>query len=182
MSGPAIGARGQIGFAQEGVWGKKQPAPNFFIEFTSEAMLSELGSLISASMRPDRADHKRISGVESAGGDVNFVLNAGQANGGRSYVLLGGISGTTPGTPLPGGMATLPINLDAFTCIMVYGMNGPVFQDFMGSLDANGSGLATLDASIPWSPDLAGFTLSFAFALYRPWDFVSNPVNIELTL
>jgi len=74
MSGPAIGARGQIGFAQEGVWGKKQPAPTFFVEMVSEGVVSELGSLVAQSLRPDRAVHKRIGGVESAGGDINCEI------------------------------------------------------------------------------------------------------------
>lgn len=72
---PAIGARGQIGFSQEGEWGKKQPVPKFFFEFTSENVVSEIGALVSNSMRPDRAIHKRIGGVESAGGDINFEVN-----------------------------------------------------------------------------------------------------------
>ncbi len=68
--GPAIGARGQIGFSQEGEWGKKLPTPNFFIEMVNESVVSELGSLVSNALRADRAVHKSIRGVESAGGDI----------------------------------------------------------------------------------------------------------------
>lgn len=74
--GPAVGARGQIGFSQEGEWGKKQPAPNYFLELVNESLVSELGSLISNSLRADRAIHKSIRGVESAGGDVNVEIVA----------------------------------------------------------------------------------------------------------
>jgi len=70
MSGPAVGARGQIGLSQEGIWGKKQPYPKFFVEMVSEGIASEITSLVSNSLRADRAVHKRIGGVESAGGDV----------------------------------------------------------------------------------------------------------------
>jgi len=42
-----------------------------FVEMTSESIVSEIGSLISDSLRPDRAVHKRIGGVESCGGDVS---------------------------------------------------------------------------------------------------------------
>jgi hypothetical protein len=76
MSGPAVGARGQIGISQEGVWGKKQPAPQFFIDLVSEGIASELGSLVSNALRADRAVHKRIPGVESAGGDFNVEVAA----------------------------------------------------------------------------------------------------------
>ena len=33
------------------------------------------------------------------GGTVNFYLNAGSANAGRTYIILGSLSGTSPGTP-----------------------------------------------------------------------------------
>lgn len=76
MASPATGSRGQIGFSQEGIWGHKQPTPKFFIEFLNENVVSEIGSLISGAMRSDRAVHKRIGGVESAGGDLNFEVSA----------------------------------------------------------------------------------------------------------
>ena len=56
---------------------------------------------------------------ESTGGTANFSLNGGAANGGRNYILLGGITGTVPGTPLPGGLVTLPLNMDLFTNIVI---------------------------------------------------------------
>jgi len=74
--GPAVGARGQVGISQEGAWGKKQPAPTAFIEMTGEGVVSELGSLISNSLRADRAIHKSIRGIESAGGDINVEVTA----------------------------------------------------------------------------------------------------------
>jgi len=68
--GPAVGSRGQIGIAEEGAWGKQTQEMTNFIEMTSESIVSEIGSLISDSLRPDRAVHKRIGGIESCGGDV----------------------------------------------------------------------------------------------------------------
>jgi len=68
--GPAVGSRGQIGIAEEGAWGKQTQEMTNFVEMTSESIISEIGSLISDSLRPDRAVHKRIGGVESCGGDV----------------------------------------------------------------------------------------------------------------
>ena len=109
---------------------------------------------------------------------MNFFLDAGDAQAGRTYLLLGGITGTVPGTPLPGGMATLPINWDLFTQIVLSLVNTPVFTNFSGNLDA--SGAASAQMNIPPVQGSAGMTMYYAYALYNPWDFVSNPVAIEI--
>jgi hypothetical protein len=116
---------------------------------------------------------------ETEGGVVHFTLNAGPANNGRYYILLGSVSGTSPGTPLPGGLAVLPINWDLFTGIMIGFLNTPLFKNFMGTLDAGGRGAATFDTLGPIT-GAAGITLSFAFALNNPFDFASNAVSIEV--
>lgn len=72
--GPAVGAKGQIGFAEEGKWGKQSQTPTDFVEMASEGIVSEIGSLISNSLRPDRAVHKRVRGVEACGGDVSCEI------------------------------------------------------------------------------------------------------------
>jgi len=69
--GPAVGAKGQVGLAEEGAWGCQSQEMTNFIEMTSESIVSEIGSLVSGALRSDRATHKRIGGVEAAGGDVN---------------------------------------------------------------------------------------------------------------
>jgi len=73
-AGPAVGSRGLIGYAQEGCWGGQVHTPRQYIDMLSESVVSEIGSLVSASLRPDRAVHKRVGGVESAGGDINVEL------------------------------------------------------------------------------------------------------------
>lgn len=73
-TGPAVGARGLIGFAQEGCWGRQIMTPDAYVDMLNESVVSEIGSLVSESVRRDRAVHKRIGGVESAGGDVNIEL------------------------------------------------------------------------------------------------------------
>jgi hypothetical protein len=57
-------------------------------------------------------------------------------------------------------------------------INGPIFQNFMGSLDGTGSATATLN--LPPVPGAAGLTMHYAYALNNPWDFVSNPVAVEI--
>ena len=59
-------------------------------------------------------------------------------------------------------------------------LNTSIFTDFMGILDGEGMGTAQYDTLGPLPPVLAGLTLHFAFALYPPWDAVSNPMNVEI--
>ena len=72
--GPAVGAKGQIGFAEEGAWGCQQSTPDNFVEMNGETIVSEIGTLISGALRSDRAVHKMVSGVEAAGGDVECEI------------------------------------------------------------------------------------------------------------
>ena len=56
-------------------------------------------------------------------------MRAGLLNAQRSYILVPTLSGTNPGTPLPGGLH-LPLNLD-FLWMLAHGPAGaPFFQGF----------------------------------------------------
>ncbi|MHC4945822.1 MAG: NosD domain-containing protein [Planctomycetota bacterium] len=122
------------------------------------------------------ADHFKVS---ETGGTVNFTLDAGFANGKRNYLLLGSLSGTAPGTPLPGDLVQLPLKWDVLTDLVLSLMNSPVFSDFMGKLDWTGESEAQLNVpSLP--PGLVGMQMSFAYCLNNYFDFVSNPVVIEI--
>ena len=125
-------------------------------------------------------DHGPFRSGRCAGGTADFNLAAGVENANRNYILLGSVSGTAPGTPLPGGKATLPLNWDVFTSTTFSLINTPVFDRFMGALDSAGSAIAKLDTLGP-IPGAAGITLYFAYALNNPWDFTSNAVNVEIT-
>jgi hypothetical protein len=114
----------------------------------------------------------------SIGGSVALYLSAGWDNGNRNYILLGSVTGTDPGTPLPGGLVTLPLNWDVFTDFVISLINTPVFLNFMGTLDATGSATAQLNA--PPVPGFAGVTMHYAYALNQPWNFVSNPIAVEI--
>ena len=115
---------------------------------------------------------------ERTGGSVNITLTGGQDNNGRKYIILGGVSGTAPGIALPGGMAILPVNWDAFTDFVLALINTPVFMNFLGTLDATGTATAQLNA--PPVPGFAGVTMHYAYALNNPFDFVSNPIAVEI--
>jgi hypothetical protein len=116
---------------------------------------------------------------ESTGGDADFLLFAESGNANRNYIILGGVSDTMPGTPLPGGLATLPLNWDFFTNLVLSLLNTPIFNNFLGTLDSNGKAEAQFNTLGPFTGG-AGLTLYFAYALNKPWDFVSNPVGIQI--
>jgi hypothetical protein len=123
------------------------------------------------------ADTFEIS--EASGGTVNFSLVAGADQANRQYLLLGTVSGTVPGTALPGGLATLPLNLDGFTDVVLLLLNSPVFLDFLGVLDGNGEAGAQINAP-PLPAGYVGVVMHYAYCCNGPFDFVSNPVAIEI--
>lgn len=118
----------------------------------------------------------------SAGGVITYNLLAETTNAYRKYVMLGCVTGTIPGFPLPGGNATLPLNWDIFTeYIVIPLINTPIFENFLGTLDENGEGLAHLNiAANLLPPSTVGIVMYYAYCLRWPWEFVSNPVVIEI--
>ena len=127
---------------------------------------------------PLEADTSTIS--QGTGGKVNFTLNAGLSNANRFYLMLGSVTGTSPGTILPKGMATLPLNWDVFTNLIITFVNAPNFGNFFSMLDGSGKGTAQFDTGLPLPPATVGIYFYFAYALFPPWDFASNAVAIEV--
>ena len=118
--------------------------------------------------------------TETFGATVDFTLAAGASNANRGYLPTGTKSGTSPGTLLPGGLATIPLNRDLVTDFILAHLGPPNFIDFYGVLNAAGEGTAQLVTG-PLNPGWVGMTLHFAYALTSPWDFVSNAVAIDVT-
>jgi len=117
--------------------------------------------------------------IAETGGTIEFSLGAGKASAYRNYLIVGGVTGTEPGYPLPGGWATLSINFDNFTEYVVLPLlNTGFFVDFLGTLDENGE--ATAQLNMPPVPGLAGFTMYYAYCLMDPFDYTSNAVAIEI--
>jgi hypothetical protein len=116
--------------------------------------------------------------VEGTASSIDFTLDAGMANAGRNYIVLGSVTGTEPGYPLPGGHATLPLNWDPFTDLILIIMNSPILQNFLGKLDVNGRSTAQLN--LPPLSGFAGTVLYFAYTLNSPFDYVSNAAAIEI--
>jgi len=107
----------------------------------------------------------------SLGGTVELQLDSGLTGAGQLYAMVGTLSGTTPGFPLPGG-TVLPINPDPFTMLSI-GLPG-----FVGNFDAGGQAAASWP--VPPVPFAVGLTLHFAWTAPGPWT-VSNPVSLRLT-
>jgi hypothetical protein len=118
--------------------------------------------------------------LSEQGGTIEFYLTSGDDHASRAYLLAGGYSGTEPGFALPGGLATLPVNFDEFTYHVLFPLlNSTIFSNFLGALDEYGQAQAQLNApALP--PGYVGLELYFAFCLNNPFDFASNPVEIEI--
>ncbi len=77
-----------------------------------------------------------------AGGTLHPTVTAA-CNAGSGYLILLSCTGTTPGTKAGSGL-TLPLNLDACSTAAYGLVNSTFLQAFMGTLDSNGLGRATL--------------------------------------
>jgi hypothetical protein len=120
--------------------------------------------------------------IPEAGGTVNLGLYAATFGGPtyrlRDYIIVGGVSGTLPGTVLPGGK-TLPINWDYFSDIVMSLVNTSLFPNFLSKLGVDGSSTAQINApALP--PGTAGLIMNFAYCTGNPFDFVSIPIEIEV--
>lgn len=114
----------------------------------------------------------------ASGGAIGFELNAGPGYANRNYLIFTSITGTEPGTPLPGGMV-LPINWDVLTNLGLKIVNSPIFSNFLGVLDLKGKAVATFNTFGPLPAGSFG-VLSFAYGLGDPWDYVSNAASVEI--
>ena len=154
--------------------------------FTSDSNTSAQGWYIDdvafdgINATPLVCDVEEIS--VSTGGVAQLGLDAGEHNAYRTYLVFGSISGTTPGTPLPGGEGVLPLNFDPFfTPMVLNNLNTPMFDRFYGTLDKHGQASAVFDTHGP-RPGTVGLTFYFAYVLTAPpaCDFASNPVSIDM--
>ncbi len=110
---------------------------------------------------------------------ITLTIDAGSGCAGRGYIIGGSFSGARPGTLLPGGNV-IPLNRDILTDFILEHVNGPAFQDFRGTLDADGKATAVLNIIGPVNPVHVGKTITFAFTLLGGFDLVSNPVFVEI--
>ncbi|MDA0933517.1 MAG: PQQ-dependent sugar dehydrogenase [Planctomycetota bacterium] len=119
----------------------------------------------------------------ATGGRVDFTLDAGPANPALRYILVGSMSGTTPGTPLGG--VVLPLNAagDPWFAITSEAAGTPAFPNTIGTLDATGLGSAAIVLG-PLPPSALGLTLHHAYVAVDLASFqfrlASNAVPLRL--
>ncbi|QDU66033.1 alpha/beta hydrolase-fold protein [Engelhardtia mirabilis] len=118
----------------------------------------------------------------SAGGAQAMSLWAGDDQAGHFYVILGSLSGDSPGTQF--GPLSIPLNFDAyFNYTLTSPYSGPVSPAF-SVLDANGRASATFGVPPGTDPALAGLTVHHAFLTINPVgvsvEVVSNAVSVDL--
>lgn len=111
----------------------------------------------------------------SVGQRVTFTIAAGQANAGRSYVVLGSTHGTSPGLTLPGGLV-LPLKPDRYLEYTQQFPNSPLLANSSGVLDANGRATVTFHPNSRFE----GQTVNHAFYLVGPIDFVSEAEAVQV--
>ncbi len=130
-----------------------------FWEFSCDRkrdLLSPLSRILrgKAGLR-SQADSVSISSPSS----VAFSLEGRVRRAGRTYILLGSLSGAFPGTPLPGDL--LPLNPDLFTWTAL--ANPALLSGALGVLDKKGNAQAVLKLKGPaLPPALLGRRLTFS--------------------
>lgn len=129
------------------------------------------------SVRPLDGEPKVLS--LGAGGSQELELDAGLANAGKRYVLVGSMTEAGPGLRI--GAAELPLRRDPYAELLLRSTSSPLIRNQRGVLDAEGR--ARVDVVIP--PGFEGLppgsTLYHAFVVEggaRP--FASNTVALEL--
>lgn len=110
----------------------------------------------------------------SAATSVAFELDAGPAQAGRLFVLLGSLSGNAPCLPVE--LACVPLVPDVLTTLL---LQPPAVGSLFGSLDGAGAAAAGLPLAAPLSPGAVGLVLYGSFVLLAPLDYASSPVAFE---
>ena len=106
--------------------------------------------------------------VTTQGGTQLLQLSAGASQSGQVHLLLGSLSGTSPGLALEGEW--LPLAPDDYFAVTLTQPNSAFLPDSLGSLDAQGRAVATFQLSSPLPSALAGLDIAHAYVLLRPWD------------
>ena len=118
----------------------------------------------------------------TSGGAQTMVLNAGAANAGSFYWILGSLSGTSPGIDLGGGLI-LPVNVDEYFGITVNQPFNPAFTTFLGLLGPDGTATAALTLPPGSDPGFAGLQLHHAYiagAVAGVIDYTSTATSLDI--
>ncbi|MEZ5964209.1 MAG: M1 family metallopeptidase [Planctomycetota bacterium] len=122
------------------------------------------------------ADAESIDVVAGGASGLHLDLGAAQAN--RPYLVVTGLSGTTPGTNVFG--LQVPVNFDLMTNAALGLVNTTLFQSFFGNLDTQGMGDASFVLPAGLGASLRGADLAFAAVLVDRFDFASRALTVAL--
>jgi hypothetical protein len=123
-----------------------------------------------------------IASMSVAAGCVqNLDFHPGPALGSQIYLILGSLSGWSPGFPF--GSQRVPLNPDWYTDFTLNGANSPFLVDTFGILPPSGSTLAQAVFPAQVLNGLQGLTMHHA-AVVADWSLnivhASNPVPLQL--
>jgi hypothetical protein len=128
---------------------------------------------------------KREVSAFTPGDSLDFDLIAGSKYAGDTYVVLGSVNGSMPGLPLPGGLM-LPLVFDWYTQLTFQMAGSAVFSDFIGVLDGQGRGTASLVVPPNLPASVIGMQLHHAFLItdagFTVFKAVSNAENATFTM
>ena len=112
------------------------------------------------------------------GGTQAILFNCGASQAGREFVILGSVTGTTPGIPV--GDYEVPLIYDAWCDYTLLNVNSPFYTGFRGFLDSSGRANATL--TLPPLPFLQGVTMQHVLVAIDSGQltYSSNPVPLTL--
>ncbi len=117
-----------------------------------------------------------------AGGAQQLTLDAGGTFAGDLYLVMGSLSGTSPGFPV--GAHVLPLNPDPYFRFTLLHPNTPPLLSSFGLLDAGGRAAASFSLAAGSDPALVGLTLDHAYAVVDAAGLVvelaSNSVPLHL--
>lgn len=115
------------------------------------------------------------------GGTQTFTLTGGSGLAGKTYLVLGSVSGTAPG--FPAGPFTLPLNFDFYFDFTLLNPNTLIVGS-LGVLDASGNATAALTLPPGIDPSLAGLVGHHAYGVVDTMTGailgVSNAVSLTL--
>ncbi|MDF1800512.1 MAG: DUF1028 domain-containing protein [Planctomycetota bacterium] len=115
-----------------------------------------------------------------AGGevDVDFTLDLGPGAAGAVYLLLGSLSGTSPGVQLAGGV--LPLNPDALLDFTLLHPGPPLLPGSFGLLDGAGRASAALAAPAGTFSAFVGLHTDWAAVALTTPELVTNAVGLDV--
>ena len=121
----------------------------------------------------------------ASGGIQNLYLRAGTAHAGELFLILGSLSGTSPGLPIPGTTLTLPLNYDPYTGLLFSSSGAGFVTPFSGTLDAQGEANSLLAIPAGTNPVHVGKAFHHAFVSIDvvgslQVESVSNPVKATI--